>query len=133
MGLVVEAPFGLGVVAAGMGCFDCVGSSFGRSYFAQHDVALRSRLAFVRLDSPSAALKVRQALEGWAGESHVSQKTRDMGHPLGSPGSKSPPLRQAQGKRCLSEKRGDKGGAPGECGEGLGQPPSVILPTRHLG
>ena len=23
--------------AAGMGCFDCVGSSFGRSYFAQHD------------------------------------------------------------------------------------------------
>ena len=33
--------FGLVVVAAGMGCFDCVGSSFGRSYFAQHDRALR--------------------------------------------------------------------------------------------
>ena len=66
--------FGLVIVAAGMGCFDCVGSSFGRSYFAQHDRVVNVAIGSLRLLDSEAAVQRDSGVErmwhevaGWAG------------------------------------------------------------------
>jgi hypothetical protein len=47
---------GLAAVAAGMGCFDCAGSSFGRSRYAQHDKKIYSTLTVT--DSEAMPLQI---------------------------------------------------------------------------